>query len=112
MGAEAHADLWAALRDPAVVRGMCEEYRAGLTVDVEIGAGDRAAGRRVVCPLQNLWATREDEGLFGDDPSALLGPWADDLRFGEIDCGHHVAEEAPEATAALFAEFWADVGWA
>ena len=27
MGAEAHADLWQALRDPAVVHGMCEDYR-------------------------------------------------------------------------------------
>ena len=112
MGHEAHADMWAALRDPAVVHGMCEDYRAGLTADVEIGRADREAGRRVVCPLQNVWATGEDEGLFGDDPSALLGDWAEDMRFAELDCGHHVAEEAPEATAALFAEFWADVGWA
>lgn len=28
-----HADLWAALRDPNVVHGMCEDYRAGLGVD-------------------------------------------------------------------------------
>ena len=28
MGEANHADLWAALRDPAVVHGMCEDYRA------------------------------------------------------------------------------------
>jgi haloacetate dehalogenase len=37
--------------------------------------------------------------------------WADDLRGAGIDCGHHVAEEAPEATAAALEGFWADVGW-
>jgi hypothetical protein len=37
--------LWSALRDPAVVHGMCEDYRAGLSVDRP--AGDLAAlGRR------------------------------------------------------------------
>jgi haloacetate dehalogenase len=111
MGAEAHADLWAALRDPAVVHGMCEDYRAGLTIDVEHDRADRAAGRRVRCPVQSLWAMREDAGLFGGEPVDLLRGWADDLRGGGLDCGHHVAEEAPEATAAALGEFWAEVGW-
>jgi haloacetate dehalogenase len=112
MGAEAHADVWAALRDPAVVHGMCEDYRAGLTIDVEHDRADRAAGRRVRCPVQSLWATRDDPDLLGGDPLALLRGWADDLRGAGIDSGHHVAEEAPEATAAALAGFWSDVGWA
>jgi haloacetate dehalogenase len=111
MGAEAHADLWAALRDPAVVHGMCEDYRAGLTIDVDHERADRAAGRRVRCPVQVLWATREDTDLLGGDPLDLWRGWADDLRGGGIDSGHHVAEEAPEATAAALAGFWTEVGW-
>jgi haloacetate dehalogenase len=111
MGTAAHADLWAALRDPAVVHGMCEDYRAGLTIDPEHDRADRAAGRRVRCPVQVVWATREDTDLFGPDPLALMRGWADDLRGAGIDCGHHVAEEAPEATAAALEGFWADVGW-
>ena len=112
MGEEAHADVWAALQDPQVVHGMCEDYRAGVTIDVEHEHADKAAGRRIRCPTQVLWATREDEGLLGGDPPALRRDWADDVRGGEIDCGHHVAEEAPEATAAALATFWDDVGWA
>jgi haloacetate dehalogenase len=111
MGAEAHADVWAALRDPAVVHGMCEDYRAGLTIDVEHERADRADGRRVRCPVQVLWATREDTDLFGGNPLDLWRDWADDLRGAGIDSGHHVAEEAPEATAAALAGFWAEVGW-
>jgi haloacetate dehalogenase len=112
MGAEAHADVWAALRDPAVVHGMCEDYRAGVTIDVEHDQGDRAAGRRVRCPVQVLWAIRDDPQLLGGDPLALWSGWADDVRGAGIDSGHHVAEEAPEATAAELASFWAEVGWA
>jgi haloacetate dehalogenase len=111
MGAEAHADVWAALRDPAVIHAMCEDYRAGLTIDVEHDLADRAAGRRVGCPVQSLWATRDDPGLLGGDPLALLRGWADDLRGAGIDSGHHVAEEAPEATAEALAGFWNEVGW-
>jgi haloacetate dehalogenase len=32
MGEGNHADVWAAFRDPAVVHGMCEDYRAGLRI--------------------------------------------------------------------------------
>jgi haloacetate dehalogenase len=111
MGAEAHADVWAALRDPAVVHGMCEDYRAGLAIDAEHDRADRAAGRRLRYPVQGKWAARDDVGLFGDDPLALLRAWAPDLRGAAIDSGHHVAEEAPEATAAALAGFWREVGW-
>jgi haloacetate dehalogenase len=111
MGAESHADLWEALRDPAVVHGMCEDYRAGLTIDVEHEEASRAAGRRVRCPVQVLWATREDVDILGGDPLALWHGWAEDLRGAGIDSGHHVAEDAPEATAAALAEFWTEVGW-
>jgi haloacetate dehalogenase len=111
MGAEAHADVWEALRDPAVVHGMCEDYRAGLAVDAEHDRADRAAGRRLSCPVQSLWPTRDDVDLFGPDPLALLRSWADDLRGAGIDSGHHVAEEAPEATAAALAGFWSEIGW-
>jgi haloacetate dehalogenase len=58
-----------------------------------------------------LWATREDVDILGGDPLALWHGWAEDLRGAGIDSGHHVAEDAPEATAAALAEFWTEVGW-
>ena len=42
MGEGNHADVWAALRDPAVVHGMCEDYRAGLRIDRAHEEADRA----------------------------------------------------------------------
>ena len=32
--------------------------------------------------------------------------WADDVRGQPIDCGHHIAEEAPDELANLLAEFF------
>jgi hypothetical protein len=49
MGAGNRADLWAAVRNPAVVHGMCEDYRAGLGIDRDHEEADRAGGRRIAC---------------------------------------------------------------
>jgi haloacetate dehalogenase len=108
MGAEAHADLWAALRDPAVVHGMCEDYRAGLTIDREHEEADRAAGRTVRCPMLLTWATGDDmEELYGD-PLEPWRAWVADpgaLEGVPIASGHHQAEEAPEAVARALTAF-------
>jgi len=49
MGAENYADYRRAIHDPATVRAMLEDYRAGLGVDREADDADRAAGRRITC---------------------------------------------------------------
>ncbi len=105
MGSEAHADLWRALRDPAVVHGMCEDYRAGLAVDAEHERADYAAGRRIVCPMLFLQAVDDDIDIHGD-PVAIWERWvAGSLSAGRIDSGHHQAEEAPAQVADALTRF-------
>jgi len=60
LGAENYADLRRALHDPRVVHATCEEYRAGLGPDRAHDAADRAAGRRIICPMLVIWATGDD----------------------------------------------------
>ncbi|MCA2218807.1 alpha/beta fold hydrolase [Jidongwangia harbinensis] len=102
MGAEAFADLRAAVHDPATVHAMVCDYRAGVRGDWADERADRAAGRRVTCPVLVAWSTRDDlEELYGD-PVAVWRAWADDVVGVPIESGHHMAEENPEAvTAAL-----------
>jgi haloacetate dehalogenase len=103
MGAEAYADYRRAIHDPQTVHAMMEDYRAGLGIDRANDEADRSAGRRISCPVLLLWAARDDlEELYGD-PLAIWRDWADDLRGRSIDCGHHIAEEAPGELAAFFA---------
>jgi haloacetate dehalogenase len=107
MGAEAFADFRAAIHDPATVHAMCEDYRAGLTIDRAHDDADRASGRRVGCPTLLLWARDDDmQDLYGD-PVAVWRGWADDVRGGQIDSGHHMAEEAPAELAAALLDFFA-----
>ena len=107
IGVGNHADLWAALRDPDVVHGMCEDYRAGLGVDREHDEVDRAAGRRVACPTLLLESSRDDLDIHGD-PCAIWAPWLQrPLSHRVIDSGHHQAEEAPEEVAQALLRFLA-----
>ncbi|MFI7320687.1 alpha/beta hydrolase [Streptomyces venezuelae] len=107
MGDEAYEDYRRAIHDPATVHAMCEDYRAGLGVDREHDDADRRAGRRIACPLQVLWATRDDMvDLYGD----VLGVWRDwavgPPVGGPVESGHHMAEEAPAELAAALVQFW------
>ena len=106
MGEENHADFLAAIRDPATVAAMLEDYRAGLGVDRAAEEEDRAAGRRVACPTLVLWSARDDLAELHGDPRVIWRAWTADLRGGgPIDSGHHMAEEAPEEVAAALLPF-------
>lgn len=107
MGSENYAEWYAAVHDPAVIRGMLEDYRAGLTIDARDERDDHVSGARLHQPLLVLWSTRDDlEDLYGD-PLLIWRNWADDLTGGGIDSGHHIAELAPNALATALVEFFA-----
>jgi haloacetate dehalogenase len=57
-----------------VVHGMCEDYRAGLRVDRAHEEADRAAGRKIRCPMLLLVSAGDDLDIHGD-PEAIWRPW-------------------------------------
>ncbi len=108
MGAEAYEDFRAAIYDPATIHGMVEDYRAGLGIDREHDEADRRAGHRIACPALILWSRRDDlEQLYGD-VLAVWEPWTTIREGHGIDCGHHMAEEAPENLANALLPFLAE----
>lgn len=105
MGEQAYEDFRVAIHDPATVHGMVEDYRAGLGIDRAHDEADRQAGRRITCPTMILWSKRDDlEFLYGD-VLAVWEPWTTRQRGHGLDCGHHMAEEAPEALAGELLAF-------
>ena len=84
---------------------MCEDYRAGLRIDRAHEEADRAAGRRIACPMLLLAATEDDIDIHGD-PEEIWRTWvAGELSSEAIHSGHHQAEQAPEELAQALAEF-------
>ena len=95
------------LDDAVIVEGMCEDYRAGATVDVEYDDADRAAGRRIDCPVLVLWAGSGGLPKFYGDVLDVWRPWAPDVRGTAIDASHFMAEDRPEDVADQLLEFLA-----
>ena len=100
----------ATLRDPAHVHAICEEYRAAATLDPTHDAQDRAAGRRIGCPVLVLWSGRGPlNAWYADEggPLAVWRTWADDVRGRPLDGGHFFPEELPRQTADELGGFFA-----
>jgi haloacetate dehalogenase len=104
---EALADYFACVADAATVHALCEDYRAGAGIDHELDEADRAAGRRITCPVLALWSAREELPRWFD-VLEVWRTWADDVRGHGIDSGHYLAEEAPDAVASALAAFLTD----
>lgn len=92
---EALDDHLRCIRNPETIHAMCEDYRAGATFDNDHDEAD-LGHRKIACPLLVLWSTRGELSWW--DPLEIWRGWADDLSGIGIDCGHYLAEEAPEET--------------
>jgi haloacetate dehalogenase len=95
-----------AFRDPATRHAICEDYRAAVTVDFAHDEADRAAGRRIRCPLLALWGGKGKLETWYD-VLAIWRDWAADVRGHPIACGHYIPEEAPDETYAELRAFCA-----
>jgi haloacetate dehalogenase len=93
---EAYAEYLRCLQDPATVHGICEDYRASASIDLDHERDDLATGRKITCPMLALWGAH---GAVGKcfDPLAEWQPLAADVRGQALDCGHYIPEEAPQA---------------
>jgi haloacetate dehalogenase len=108
--AEVRAAYAEALKDPARVHAICEEYRAAATCDREQDAADKRAGRRIKCPVLALWSGRGPLDAWytaAGGPLAIWREWADNVEGGSVNAGHFFPEEVPEQTAAALASFLA-----
>jgi haloacetate dehalogenase len=103
---DAMADYLAAVRQPEMVRGMCEDYRAAATIDLAHDRASRAAGEKIVCPLLVLWGATGKIGKWYDAPAIWRDYCSADLSGGAVAAGHYLAEEAPDAVIARFRDFF------
>jgi haloacetate dehalogenase len=94
-------------QDPRRIHATCEDYRAGRTTDLVHDEADRAAGKKIDCPLLALWGA---SGIPSETKSPLdtWREWANHVRGFAIDCGHYLPEENPDATAKALLEFFSN----
>jgi haloacetate dehalogenase len=90
-----------------MIRGMCEDYRAAATIDLEHDRASRAAGAKVQCPLMVLWGAKGKIGQWYDAPAIWRQYCAAEVTGGAVDSGHYLAEEAPGAVTTQLLAFFA-----
>jgi haloacetate dehalogenase len=81
--------------DPDSVAAMCEDYRAGATIDRQLDDADR--GRRTIaCPVLALWGSDGALPRFYDDPLDLWRVYAPQITGRAVqNASHFLVEDLP-----------------
>lgn len=104
---DALADYLAAVHDPAMITGMCEDYRAAITIDLVHDRESRATGQKIRCPMHVLWGLNGKIGAWYDPLALWRGYCANEVTGRGMATGHYLAEEAPEIVIAELRAFFA-----
>lgn len=92
---EALADYLRAIHSPEMIRGMCEDYRAAASIDLEHDRASRAALEKVQCPMLVLWGKKAKIEAWYDALAVWRQYCAAEVSGGAVNSGHYLAEEAP-----------------
>jgi haloacetate dehalogenase len=90
--------------NPLTIHGMCEDYRASASIDLEIDAADIQAGKKIQCPLLTLWAANGAMGKLYD----VLAIWKQEgvnVSGKGLPGNHSLQESAPKETLAEIQRF-------
>jgi haloacetate dehalogenase len=91
---------------PESIHGVCEDYRAGATIDHEMDTRDFEAGRRITCPVLVLVGGQSHTARFYGYEAAWSQYVTDLVRCVALPCGHYPAEQAPDETYAELRPFF------
>ena len=99
---EPQAEFLRCFRNPATVHAMCEDYRAGASIDLEHDEADLK--QKIACPLLVLWGERGNVGkLF--DVMAIWRERASNVRGKGLPGGHNLQQDVPKETMAELGAF-------
>jgi haloacetate dehalogenase len=89
-------------RDPANIHGMCEDYRAGASIDLDHDKAD--LDHKIACPLLALWAERGAMARLYD----VISIWkerATRVTGKGLPGGHNLQEDVPDQVYAELRTF-------
>ena len=91
--------------NPRAVLAACEDYRAGLGIDMEHDLADRNANRKIACPVMAIWS-EEYRGVKASGPKEIWENWAEDVQSVSVPTGHFPMEEDPVISAEILIRFF------
>ncbi len=104
---EAYAEYLRCFSDPDTIRASCADYRA---IDIDLAHDEVDRGRKMTCPVLALWGGNmvKRPGWQTGGALDMLTVWREravNVRGRAVECGHFLAEEAPEETVAEILRF-------
>ena len=102
VAAEVLAEYHRAFAKESVRHAMIEDYRAAASIDLAHDREDLKNGHQIACPVQVLWSA---SATASPNPAEIWKTWAKQVEGGTLDCGHLMAEEAPEELLRLVLPF-------
>ncbi len=90
---DVQAEYYRTASDPANIHAMCEDYRAGASIDLKHDEAD--LDHKIECPLLVLWGARGPMGRIYD----VLKIWKDrgtNVTGKPLPAGHNLQEDAPD----------------
>jgi haloacetate dehalogenase len=99
------AHYHAFFNNPERIHALCEDYRAGATVDLALDQTDRDAGKTILCPTLAIWGASGIPAASSSPLDAWRASFAPKIEGGAVESGHFVAEENPGATLDLLIPF-------
>ena len=90
---------------PEQIHAVCEDYRATVTLDLEMDRAD-FGNKKIACPVLVVWGSNSHCGRHFR-PLDAWRPWAPDLRGFAVPTGHYPAEHRPDLIDPAFRDFFA-----
>ena len=93
-----------AQRDPANIHGMCEDYRAGASIDLDHDKADLDKKNKIRCPFLTLWAANGPMGRLYD-VMAVWREYAANVKGKGLPGEHNLQEDVPNEVLAELLPF-------
>jgi haloacetate dehalogenase len=81
---------------PQNIHGVCEDYRAGIGIDMDMDTADFEAGRKIDCPAAIYWGALSHTEKFYDPAQVWPRYCSNIVRMRPMQCGHYPAEQVPD----------------
>jgi haloacetate dehalogenase len=87
-----------------VIQGTCEDFHAGVGCDCAFDDADRKGRKKITASLLALWGAG-GRPFRGDRQLDICKNRALDVRGEPLECGHFIAEAAPDALLEKLSAF-------
>jgi haloacetate dehalogenase len=91
---------------PETIHAVCEDYRAGASIDLVHDQASRAAGQKIACDTLVLWGAKGVVNRLFAPLELWQAQCAGKVAGKVLEAGHYIPEELPQETAELLKGFF------